>query len=42
MRVLGAGVMQITPSGAFEPWRIVAGAEAKAVVDSLARLSSQR
>ncbi len=42
VRVLGAGVMQSTPSGAFEPWRIVSGAEAKAVVEALARLSSQR
>lgn len=42
VRVVGAGVMQNAPSGAFEPWRIVTGAEAKGVVDSLARLSAQR
>ena len=42
VRVIGAGVMQNAPSGAFEPWRIVTGAEAKTVVDSLARLSAQR
>ncbi len=42
LRVTGAGVMQNAPSGAFEPWRIVSGAEAKSVVDSLARLSAQR
>lgn len=42
VRVVGAGVMQNTPSGAFEPWRIVTGAEAKAVVDALTRLSAQR
>ncbi|MBX7186505.1 MAG: S-layer homology domain-containing protein [Vicinamibacteria bacterium] len=42
VRVVGSGVMQNAPSGAFEPWRIVTGAEAKAVVDALARLSSQR
>ena len=42
LRVLGAGVMQSTPAGAFEPWRIVSGAEAKSVVDALARLSTQR
>ena len=42
VRVVGAGVMQNAPSGAFEPWRIVTGAEAKAVVDALARLSAQR
>jgi hypothetical protein len=42
LRVLGAGVMQTGPAGAFEPWRIVSGAEAKAVVDGLARLPAQR
>lgn len=42
LRVVGAGVMQNAPSGAFEPWRIISGAEAKAVVDSLSRLSAQR
>ncbi len=42
LRVLGAGVMQSTPAGAFEPWRIVSGAEAKAVVDGLTRLSAHR
>lgn len=42
LRVMGAGVMQTTPTGAFEPWRIVSGAEAKGVVDSLARLSGGR
>ncbi|MBK5257758.1 MAG: tetratricopeptide repeat protein [Vicinamibacteria bacterium] len=42
LRVLGAGVMQNRPSGVFEPWKIISGAEAKAVVDSLARLSTQR
>jgi tetratricopeptide (TPR) repeat protein len=42
VRVVGAGVMQNAPSGAFEPWRIVTGAEAKAVVDSLARLATPR
>ena len=41
-RVLGAGVMLNAPSGAFEPWRIVSGAEAKAVVDALARLPGPR
>ncbi len=42
LRVIGAGVMQNAASGAFEPWRIVSGAEAKAVVEALARLSAQR
>jgi tetratricopeptide (TPR) repeat protein len=42
LRVLGAGVMQSTPAGAFEPWRIVTGAEAKLVIEAVARLASQR
>ena len=42
VRVLSAGVMQNTGSGAFEPWRIVLGSEAKTVVDALTRLSAQR
>lgn len=42
VRVVGAGVMQNTAAGAFEPWRIVSGAEAKSVVEALARLSAQR
>jgi thioredoxin-like negative regulator of GroEL len=37
-RVLGAGVMALSPDGAFEPWRAVSGAEAIAVVDAVARL----
>jgi tetratricopeptide (TPR) repeat protein len=37
-RVLGAGLMSLTPSGAFEPWRPVSGREAIDVVDGLARL----
>jgi hypothetical protein len=40
LRVVGAGVMANTRSGAFEPWRLISGAEAKAVVDALARLSA--
>jgi tetratricopeptide (TPR) repeat protein len=36
--VLGAGLMSLTPGGAFEPWRPVSGPEAKAMVDALARL----
>lgn len=42
IRVLGAGVMQNAASGAFEPWRIVSGSEAKSVVEALARLSAPR
>ncbi len=38
-RVLAAGLMGLTPAGAFEPWRPVAGREAIEVVDALARLS---
>ena len=37
-QVLGAGLMALTPAGAFEPWRPVSGPEAKEVVDALARL----
>jgi hypothetical protein len=36
--VLGAGIMGLTASGSFEPWRPVTGAEAMDVVNSLARL----
>ena len=36
--VLGAGLMGLTPAGAFEPWRPVSGREAMEVVDALARL----
>lgn len=38
-RVLGAGLMALAPSGAFEPWRPVSGREAIEVVDALARLA---
>jgi tetratricopeptide (TPR) repeat protein len=38
-RVVGAGLMDVTPSGAFEPWRPVSGREAADVVDALARLT---
>jgi tetratricopeptide (TPR) repeat protein len=37
-RAVGAGLMELTPAGAFEPWRPVSGGEAIAVVDALARL----
>lgn len=37
-RVVGAGLMDVTPSGAFEPWRPVGGREAADVVEALARL----
>jgi tetratricopeptide (TPR) repeat protein len=38
-RVLAAGLMGLTPAGAFEPWRPVSGREAIDVVDAVARLS---
>jgi tetratricopeptide (TPR) repeat protein len=38
-RVLGAGLMGLTATGAFEPWRPVSGAEAIEVVDGVARLA---
>jgi tetratricopeptide (TPR) repeat protein len=38
-RALGAGLMALAPSGAFEPWRPVSGREAMEVVDALARLA---
>ena len=37
-RVVGAGLMDLGPSGAFEPWRPVPGREAVDVVEALARL----
>jgi len=37
-RTLGAGLMTLTPAGAFEPWRPVTGQEALDVVGALARL----
>jgi tetratricopeptide (TPR) repeat protein len=38
-RALAAGLMGLTPAGAFEPWRPVSGLEAIEVVDAVARLS---
>ena len=40
-RVLGAGLMGLAPSGAFEPWRPVSGSEAIEVVDAVARLPNR-
>ncbi len=37
-RVLGAGLMDVTPAGAFEPWRPVSGPEAIDAVEGLVRL----
>jgi tetratricopeptide (TPR) repeat protein len=37
-RVLGAGLMSLAASGAFEPWRPVTGPEAIEVVDGLSRI----
>lgn len=41
VRVMEAGLMDRTATGAFEPWRIVTGADVVTVVNSLARLSAQ-
>jgi tetratricopeptide (TPR) repeat protein len=38
-RALGAGLMGLTPSGGFEPWRPVSGSEAIEVVEAMARLA---
>lgn len=37
-RAVGAGLMDLTAGGAFEPWRPVSGRDASDVVDALARL----
>lgn len=37
VRAVGAGLMDVTPTGAFEGWRPVTGQEAVAVIDGLAR-----
>jgi len=37
-RVVAAGLMDVTPQGAFEPWRVVSGRDTVAVVEALARL----
>lgn len=37
-RVVSAGLMDVTPEGAFEAWRVVSGKDAVAVVEALARL----
>jgi tetratricopeptide (TPR) repeat protein len=37
-RVLGAGLMDVTPAGAFEPWRPVTGPEAIDAIEALVRL----
>jgi tetratricopeptide (TPR) repeat protein len=37
-RAVAAGLMSLTPAGAFEPWRPVSGAEAVAVLEGLVRL----
>ena len=37
-RAVAAGLMSLTPAGAFEPWRPVSGADAAAVLDGLVRL----
>jgi hypothetical protein len=37
-RAVAAGLMSLTPAGAFEPWRPVSGSEAVAVLEGLVRL----
>lgn len=37
-RVVSAGLMDVTPDGAFEAWRQVSGKDAMALVEALARL----
>jgi len=39
VRVVGAGLMGLTPEGAFEPWRPVSGQEAVEVISGVARLT---
>jgi thioredoxin-like negative regulator of GroEL len=38
VRTVAAGLMELTPSGAFEPWRPVSGPDALRVVEGLVRL----
>jgi tetratricopeptide (TPR) repeat protein len=38
LRVVGVGLMGLTPEGAFEPWRPVTGQEAVEVISGVARL----
>lgn len=37
-RVVGAGLMDVSPSGAFEAWRPISGRDATDVIEGLARL----
>jgi len=37
-RTVAAGLMDLTPSGAFEPWRPVSGRDAQDVIEGLVRL----
>ena len=37
-RLVSLGIMDITPEGAFEPWRVLTGKDTVAVVEALARL----
>jgi thioredoxin-like negative regulator of GroEL len=38
VRTVGAGLMELSPTGAFEPWRPVSGREALDVIEALIRL----
>jgi tetratricopeptide (TPR) repeat protein len=37
-RLVALGIMDVTPEGAFEPWRVVTGKDTVAVVEALARV----
>jgi hypothetical protein len=37
-RTVAAGLMDLTPAGAFEPWRPVSGRDAQDVIEGLVRL----
>jgi tetratricopeptide (TPR) repeat protein len=39
-RVVAAGLMDISPEGAFEPFRVVSGRDAAAVIEALGRLTA--
>jgi tetratricopeptide (TPR) repeat protein len=38
VRVVAAGIMDLTPEGAFEPWRPISGQDAGAIIENLVRL----
>jgi hypothetical protein len=38
VRAVGAGLLELSPAGAFEPWRPVSGREVLDVLEALVRL----